>query len=134
MTTDPKGHINRFKTRFDRAYGQVVVGTATTNHFFRETFMTEIETRDIFKGAYLLCSGCHLRETRAIGERQIAFVFTGEKVEQRNAAYSTGRALVNPLQLRESVDLLRDLLFEQLRKRERNDDGQTSKRKNSAVI
>ncbi|MGK5092047.1 hypothetical protein WDW89_08565, partial [Deltaproteobacteria bacterium TL4] len=40
-------------------------------------------------------------------------------LDELDMSYRTGNALVEPLKLRESLNLLRDLLFEQLRNRER---------------
>jgi hypothetical protein len=73
-----------------------------------------IETADLFRGAYLLCSGGRLGVTR-FARGQVTFVIEGEKVAEEDRRYRTGQALVNPVQLRESVNLLRDLVFERLR-------------------
>jgi hypothetical protein len=81
-----------------------------------------IETADLYRGAYLLCSGGSLSETR-FARGQVTFVIEGEKVAEEDRRYRTGQALVNPVQLRETVNLLRDLVFERLRIERRIVDG-----------
>jgi len=75
------------------------------------------ETTDIFRGAYFLCngvvlSGIRLKENR---RRSALFRFTGEDLAELERTYRSGKALVNPVQLRESLNDLRDRLFEILR-------------------
>jgi hypothetical protein len=43
----------------------------------------------------------------------------GEDLERLDKEYRNGQALVNPLQLRESMNHLRDVMFEKLRQYER---------------
>jgi hypothetical protein len=85
------------------------------------------ETTDIFIGAFFLCKGgdlCGIRIKDA--SRGIAaFEISGDDLDRLDHEYRSGRALVNPVQLRESLNLLRDMLFD-LRDRRRND----RKRKN----
>jgi hypothetical protein len=87
----------------------------------REARVDRLETTDIFRGAYFLCQGgdlCAIRlQDRA---RRIAvFVFQGEGLERLDREYRSGQALVNPLQFRESLNHLRDLLFGELGRHER---------------
>ncbi|MGK5095012.1 hypothetical protein WDW89_23755 [Deltaproteobacteria bacterium TL4] len=89
---------------------------------------TEIETSDIFKGAYLLCSGGCLKQPQMNEERQVTFVIEGDEIRQKDLLYRTGRASVNPLQLRETLNFLRDVIFEILRQENqgrRNTHGKT---------
>jgi len=79
----------------------------------------EIETGDLFRGAYLLCSGGCLEEARMTRRREVLFLISGEDVRELDIRYRTGQALVNPLQLRETLNLLRDIVFEKLRSGER---------------
>jgi hypothetical protein len=81
-----------------------------------------IETADLYRGAYLLCSGGRIGETR-YARGQVLFVIEGERVVEEDRRYRTGQALVNPVQLRETVNLLRDLVFERLRGERRVVDG-----------
>jgi hypothetical protein len=78
---------------------------------------TSLETTDIFRGAYLLASGGDLSEihVRNNGKRIATFLITGEDLDRLDRDYRSGRALINPIQLRESLNHLRDVLFEKLR-------------------
>ena len=85
-----------------------------------------LETTDIFRGAYLLASGGDFKGIRfKSGNRRIAaFMFSGHNLDKLEMKYRRGTALVNPLQLRECLNHLRDVLFEKLRNSEgrmRND-------------
>lgn len=56
-----------------------------------------------------------------------AFEITGDNLDRLDMEYRSGRALVNPAQLRDSLNLLRDMLFD-LRDRRRNDRTRKNKR------
>ena len=77
-----------------------------------------LETTDIFRGAYFLCQGVELSgiRFRSNGKRIASFLFTGGGLDQLDKDYMNGTALVNPVQFRESLNRLRDILFENLRK------------------
>ena len=79
-----------------------------------------VEETDLFKSAYLLASGGDLDGIRIKpGHRRIAaFLITGYDLEKLEMDYRRGQALVNPLQLRECLNHLRDMLFERLRENE----------------
>ena len=79
--------------------------------------MCSLETTDIFRGAFFLCSGGDLAEVRVRnnGKRIASFLFTGADLDQLDKDYMNGKALVNPVQFRESLNRLRDILFENLR-------------------
>lgn len=76
-----------------------------------------LETTDLFKGAFLLCMGGNLANVRVEfnGRKTATFLFTGNDLERYNIDYVTGRALVNPMQLKNSLNHLRDVLFNKLR-------------------
>jgi len=83
-----------------------------------------LETTDIFRGAFYLCMGGDLADIRfktnhAERDRRIrqiaSFLFTGADLSKHDRAYINGRALVNPVQFREALNHLRDVLFERLR-------------------
>ncbi len=80
-----------------------------------------LETTDIFRGAYLLASGGDLAEirVRTNGKRIATFLITGKNLDRLDRDYRCGRALVNPVQLRESLNHLRDVMFKKLRDSER---------------
>ncbi len=88
---------------------------------------------DLFKGAFLLCMGGRLDkvQVRNNGRRIATFLITGSNLDEMDSIYRSGRALVNPLQLRESLNHLRDMMFDKLRKsegRERDDNSKTGNR------
>ncbi len=79
--------------------------------------INNLETTDIFRGAFYLCMGGDLADIRfkANGRQIASFLFTGADLSQHDRAYINGRALVNPVQFREALNHLRDILFERLR-------------------
>jgi hypothetical protein len=79
-----------------------------------------VEVTDLFKGAFLLCMGARLDrvQVRNNGRRIATFLITGPDLDRLDSDYRAGRALVNPVQLRESLNHLRDVMFDQLRKHE----------------
>ncbi len=81
---------------------------------------SNLETTDIFRGAFFMCMGGDLADIRfrSNGKQIATFFFTGEDLHKHDHAYRNGRALVNPLQFRESLNHLRDILFESLRKKQ----------------
>jgi len=91
-----------------------------------------IETTDIFRSAYFLCNGgdlcgVNIKDNR----RRIAvFVIRGEDLEQLDRLYRNGKALVNPVQYRESITHLRDLLFDRLKTTTRGETRHDRKREN----
>lgn len=81
--------------------------------------MEEIETGDLFKGAYLLCRGGRLLRTALSGRDHVVFVIEGEGMVVEDVRFRTGAAMVNPLQLRETLNYLRDMVFEKTRTEKR---------------
>ena len=79
-----------------------------------------VEVTDLFKGAFLLCMGGRLDkvQVRNNGRRIATFLITGPDLDRLDSDYRTGRALVNPVQLRESLNHLRDVMFKKLRSSE----------------
>ncbi|MCP4352829.1 MAG: hypothetical protein GY795_45845, partial [Desulfobacterales bacterium] len=65
-----------------------------------------LETTDLFKGAFLLCMGGNLANIRVEynGRKTATFLITGNNLEQYNTDYVTGRAMVNPTQLKNSLN------------------------------
>ncbi len=78
------------------------------------------EVTDLFKSAFFLCMGGNLSEVRVRndGRRIATFLITGSDLDRLDCDYRTGRALVNPLQLREALNHLRDVMFDKLRNQE----------------
>lgn len=78
---------------------------------------SSLETTDIFRGAFFMCMGGDFADIRfrSNGKQIATFSFTGDDLQKHDHAYRNGRALVNPLQFREALNHLRDILFESLR-------------------
>ena len=96
-----------------------------------------LEVTDLFKGAFLLCMGARLDKVRVRNhalrrDRRIAtFLITGKDLDRLDRDYRAGRALVNPVQLRESLNHLRDVMFDKLRN---YDPASSRRRRNYAGI
>ncbi len=84
--------------------------------------ITSIETTDIFRGAFIICMGGTLESIRFGGARThiATFMFTGRDLLKHDRDYINGRALVSPLQFREALNHLRDILFKRLRDNKSN--------------
>jgi len=76
-----------------------------------------VETTDIFRGAFFLSTGGILEGAYVSQDnrRVVSFKITGENLFDLDQAYRTGKALVNPLQLKESLNLLRETLYRTLK-------------------
>lgn len=81
-----------------------------------------VETTDIFRGAFFLSKGGKLFEVHLSEDNRqiVSFRITGENLTDLDEAYRAGKATVDPMQLRESLNHLRDVLFRTLRENERN--------------
>ncbi len=75
------------------------------------------EITDIFRGAFFLCNGGDLCGIRmdGNGRRVATFLIRGEGLNRLDKEYRSGQALVNPLEFRESLNHLRDILFKEIR-------------------
>jgi hypothetical protein len=80
--------------------------------------LNTVETTDIFRGAFFLCHGARLTSVRIKKDnrRIVAFLIEGEEIERLDLDYRRGKATVNPLLLRETLNELRDIIFTRLRK------------------
>jgi hypothetical protein len=95
--------------------------------------MAHLETTDIFRSAYFLCNGgdlCGIQVKPGERSRVAVFVIRGEDLEQLDRLYRNGKALVNPVQYRESITHLRDLLFDRLKTTTRGETRHDRKREN----
>jgi len=80
--------------------------------------ITTVETTDIFRGAFFLCHGARLASVRINPAKRgtvVAFLIEGEEIDRLDLDYRRGRATVNPLLLRETLNELRDIIFTRLR-------------------
>jgi hypothetical protein len=87
---------------------------------------SSVETTDLFRGAYFLCNGGIVQNIKFEkgSSRLASFLIEGEGLDRLELEYRNGQATVNPLQFRESLNHLRDILFNKLRntvRRDRND-------------
>lgn len=91
-----------------------------------------VETTDIFRSAFFLCNGGELSaiNIKDNGRRMATFVIRGEQLVRLDREYRNGEALVNPVQFRESLTHLRDILFEKLRTYQTGENRYDRKREN----
>ena len=83
-----------------------------------------LETTDIFRGAFFLSKGGKLSEVYLSEDNRqiVSFRIIGEDLINLDEEYRTGRATVDPLQLRESLNHLRDVLFRTIRDNKRENE------------
>ncbi len=82
--------------------------------------MNQMEITDLFKGAYFLTRSCKIKETKLVNGNQVRFIIEGENLLEEEELYQTGQATVNPLQLKECLNYLREKLTQTLRTQNRN--------------
>ncbi len=82
--------------------------------------MNQMEITDLFKGAYFLTRSCRIVETKLVGGNQVRFIIEGENLLEEEERYQTGQASVNPLQLKECLNFLRNKLTQTLRTQNTN--------------
>ena len=82
--------------------------------------MAEIQTGDLYRTAYLLCAGGNLTETLRDHFDHVEFVVTGTEILEADGNYRRGEALVDPLQLKENINILRDKIFRDNRDQRRD--------------
>ena len=75
------------------------------------------ESSDLFQSASLLCLGAELKGTEKRG-RELFFLLEGDEIDKTCLAYRLGQTRVNPIQLRDTLNLLRDMIFENKRDRD----------------
>lgn len=96
-----------------------------------------LETTDIFRGAFFLSKGGKLSEVHLSEDNRqiVSFRITGEDLINLDEDYRAGRATVDPLQLRESLNHLRDVLFRTIRDNKReNERNKNNERREYANI
>lgn len=79
----------------------------------------ETQVRDLFEGAYLLMRGFELKDlnvTNSSGKKVVTFILSGDKVQVASDDYRCGRATANVKMLKMTVDHLKDLMFQRIRK------------------
>ncbi len=73
-----------------------------------------IEITDIFKASSFLCNGAEILTLKQIGNI-ITFELESEAISSLEKSYNRGRLLVNPVEFRVKLNMLRDLMFSKLR-------------------
>lgn len=84
-----------------------------------------ILTRDLYEGAYLLSRGMELKEIWKDGnngKKSVVFEFMGDDVDLLRKDYQIGKAEVNILKLKSSLNELKDRMFNILRNKEDRDE------------
>lgn len=81
-----------------------------------------IKTGDLWNSAYLVVNGIEIQNiilSGSNGKTSAYFIFTGSRVEQLNQEFISGKAVVNITQLKLTMNHLKDLMFNKLREREK---------------
>ena len=70
-------------------------------------------------GRFSSAMGASLSEVKLNGDnhRIVSFLIEGDEIDRLDLDYRSGHALVNPLLFRETLNQLRDILFNTLRKK-----------------
>ena len=78
----------------------------------------EIKTSDLYCASYIFSKGGELKKAHLIrrGRRPCCeFVFTGENVAHLARAFQSGRATVNLMSFKTSLNHIKDVMFQTLR-------------------
>jgi hypothetical protein len=81
--------------------------------------MDAIETRDIYRASYLVLCGGEV-VTTVTESRRTTFLIQGETTTEDDRCFRSGKALVNPVRLRETLNLLRDMYLPKPENRRNN--------------
>lgn len=88
-----------------------------------EVMRDQARVKDLFEGAYLLIRGCEIAdlqvEVDSRGRKTGTFVFSGEGIEDDLKGYRRGVVSANVKQIKSMVDFLKGLLFDEIRRIER---------------
>lgn len=75
------------------------------------------EINDIYEGAYLLQSGCHLVDLNWERDGHACFILAGENIRDRIDTFRSGNATGNICLYLFSLERLKDKLFSERRRR-----------------
>ena len=84
----------------------------------------EIQIKDLYEGAYLLCRGLELTDLTILGSngsKLAIFKFTGKRVHRISEEYRRGSATVNVNLFKLMMNELKDRMFDKIRKIERKE-------------
>lgn len=71
--------------------------------------MDQLETRDIYKSATLMCLGAKLRESIR-DDRGFSFILQGENLFKNDDQYRNKQTLIEPNHFRDRLNHLRDIV------------------------
>jgi hypothetical protein len=77
-----------------------------------------MELTDLFKVASLLCVGASLKGLKVVDRTTALFEIEAYEIKQLEKQYSVGAVYLNPLELKEKLNLLKDIMFAKLREQE----------------
>lgn len=83
----------------------------------------ELQVKDLYEGAYLLCMGFHLKRLTIVDahrKRKAVFVIAGDGIEEKAESYRTGQATVNVAMLKFTLEKLKDTMFTKIRETEQS--------------
>ena len=85
----------------------------------------QASVKDLFEGAYLLIRGCKITDLQveidSRGRKTGTFVFYGEGIEEDISGYRRGVVSANVKQIKSMVGFLKDHLFDEIKKIEREE-------------
>jgi hypothetical protein len=78
----------------------------------------EVQVKDLYEGAYLLCRGFHLKHLSVMdtyGKKLVTFHIAGNGVITQSQEYRQGQATANVALLKFTMEKLKDKMFERIR-------------------
>ena len=78
----------------------------------------ELQVKDLYEGAYLICMGFQLKKLTIVDahrKRKAVFVITGDGIEEKAESYRMGQATVNVAMLKFTLEKLKDAMFAKIR-------------------
>lgn len=83
--------------------------------------ISEIETGDVFRAAYLVSRGGNVVKATVQGKDHVVLTVKGEDLDTEDRRYRTALGLCEPLQLKENLNRVRDLVKTALRTSDHHD-------------
>ena len=77
-----------------------------------------MEMTDLFKVASLLCVGAELKGLKIVDRGMALFEVEAYDLHNLEKGYANGKVFVNALELKEKLNLLKDVMFAKLREQE----------------
>jgi len=82
--------------------------------------MQRIKTSDLFLACYLINEGCQISDTEVIPDRykgkSMCFIIEGEESAELEKKYRLGRAVTNVSRFKINMSVLKDMMFDTIRK------------------